>query len=189
MESIPMSIHQRIIDHGYAERINQIAAMDHLFTKVGLPENGEVGEQKKRRVVVRKGKQRFGSYTAVRGSRHEAAENMSEIIRIAAVHEFGAPKRNIPERPFIRTSFDDNFPALQEFKKTQAMLVIQGKQTAMTGIKKIGEWLTNKTKAKINSNIPPELDPKTIKRKHSSRTLIDTAQLLNSIQHTEEYVK
>jgi len=171
MESVPMSIHQRIIDHGYAERINQIAAMDHLFTKVGLPENGEVGD------ATRK------------GSGHKATNQMSEVVTVAAVHEFGAPKRNIDERPFIRTSFDDNFPALQEFKKTQAMLVIQGKQTAMTGIKKIGEWLTNKTKAKINSNIPPELDLKTVKRKHSSRTLIDTAQLLNSIQHTEEYVK
>ena len=171
MESVSMSIKQHINDNGYSARVNDIAEMNHLFTKVGFPENGELGEATKK------------------GSGHEATETMSEIITVAAVHEFGAPARNIPERSFIRTSFDDNFTALQEFKKMQAALVIQGKQSAMTGIRKIGEWLTNKTKARINSNIPPKLADKTIARKHSSRALIDTAQMINSVQHVEEYVK
>ena len=165
-----MSNTQRIIDHGYSSRVDEIAKMNHLFTKVGLPENGEVGQ------------------STQPGSGHDAATYMSEIIAVGAVHEFGAPEKNIPERPFIRTSFDDNFQALQEFKKTQAALVIEGKQTAAIGIAKIGEWMTNKTKLKINSNIPPKLSPFTIKRKHSSRSLIDTGQMINSIQHAEAYV-
>ena len=165
-----MSVSQKINDNGYKNRIAEIAEMNHLFTKVGLPENGDVGEP------------------TVAGSEHESATMLSEIIQVAAVHEFGSPARNIPERSFVRTSFDENFQALQEFKKKQAALVIEGKQSALTGITKIGEWLTNKTKLKINSNVPPPLKPLTIARKHSSRTLIDTAQMINSIQHTEAYV-
>jgi len=166
-----MSCQQRIIDKGYSKRISEIGRMDHLFTKVGFPENAEVGEAKRK------------------GSGHTRKDNMSEIIQIAAVHEFGAPKRNIPERPFVRASLDENFQELQEFKKKQAHLVISGTQTAMVGIAKIGEWLTNKMKIKINSNIPPPLQQRTIDRKKSSRTLIDTAQMLNSVQHVEEYRK
>lgn len=184
-----MSLTQRIIDHGYSERIDEIRKMNHLFTKVGFPTDGTVGTQDKKRVKVKKGKQKFGSYSKVKGSGHEGAETMSEIIAIAAIHEFGAPSRNIPERSFVRTGFDENYPALQSFKKTQATLVMQGKQTAMIGIQKIGEWFTSKIKLKIRSNIPPALQPATIARKHSTRTLIDTAQMINSVQHKETYVK
>jgi hypothetical protein len=166
-----MSISQRIVDHGYTKRVNEIAEMNHLFTKVGFPENGEVGEASRK------------------GSEHESISAMSELIQVAAVHEFGAPKRNIPERSFVRSTFDEVFTALQEFKRMQASLVIQGKQTATQGIAKVGEWLTNKTKLKINSNIPPANSLYTEARKKSTRTLIDTAQMLNSVQHEEIYVK
>ena len=164
-----MSCQQRIIDRGYADRIKEIDNLHHLFTKVGFPENAEPGT---------------GSRTMVVQER-----NMSEVIRIAAIHEFGAPKANIPERSFVRSSFDENFQGLQDFKKEQARLVIAGKQTAMVGIMKIGEWLTNKIKIKINSNVPPPLKQMTIDRKGSSKSLIDTAQMLNSVQHVEEYRK
>jgi len=166
-----MSIRQRVIDNGYSERLDAIREMNRLFTKVGFPENGTPEEPTRK------------------GSGHDMTNQMSEIITVAAVQEFGAPYKGIPERPFVRTSFDDNYDALQEFKKKEASLVIQGKQSAMTAIQKIGEWMTNKTKLKINSNIPPELADETIKRKRSTRTLIDTAQMLNSVQHEESYVK
>ena len=171
MESFCMSISQRINDNGYSARIDAIREMNHLFTKVGFPENGTPQESTRK------------------GSGRDMTNEMSEIVKIAAVHEFGAPSRNIPERSFVRSSFDENFIALQEFKKKEASLVIQGKQSAMTGIRKIGEWMTNKTKLKINSNVPPKLADVTVARKRSTRTLIDTAQMLNSVQHEEAYVQ
>lgn len=164
--------------------------MNHLFTKVGFPENGEVGEQRTKVVPIRVEKGRFaGRKHEARGSGHKAADTMSEIIQIAAVHEFGAPNKNIPERSFVRSSLDENLQELQIFKKQQAEFVIRGRQTAMVGIAKIGEWLTNKMKLKINSNIPPRLADATIARKGSSKSLIDTAQMLNSVQHTEAYAQ
>lgn len=44
-----------------------------------------------------------------------------------------------------------------------------------------GMDLRNKIVQKINSNIPPPNAPSTVKKKKSSKTLIDNANLLNSI--------
>lgn len=162
-----MSVRQIIKDNGYSDRMREIKEMKRLFSKVGFPENGEIGDVEKKKT----------------------SRTMAEVIEIAAVHEFGAPKRNIPMRAFLRPSFDENFDDLQEFKKKQAKLVIEGEQTALVGMSKIGEWLTNKTKEKIASGIPPELSPATIKRKGSTKTLIDTGQMLNSVQHVEVHEK
>ncbi|MDF7681191.1 hypothetical protein PT300_11600 [Enterobacteriaceae bacterium ESL0689] len=47
----------------------------------------------------------------------------------------------------------------------------------------MGEKLAGEVKRKIQSGIAPPLDPKTIARKGSSRPLIDTGNLLQSITY------
>jgi len=167
-------ITQILKDHGYMDRLHEISKLDGMFTKVGFPGKGR----------LRRGD----------SSDKKQVDDMSEIIKIAATHEFGAPSHNIPERSFLRTAYDENFTALQEFKKSRFALVVTGKLTAKQAFAQIGEWFTNKVKEKIRSNIPPPNSEKTIARKSSSRkrtsnsssrTLIDTAQMLNSVQHVE----
>jgi len=46
-----------------------------------------------------------------------------------------------------------------------------------------GSFLEAKMVEKINSNIPPELNPKTIKRKGSSLALVDTGELIGMVSH------
>jgi hypothetical protein len=164
-------IRQKIIDHGFAQTLKELDKLGHYFTKVGFPERGEAKE------ATRK------------GSGHEIGTDISQIIQVVAVHEFGAPNKNIPERAFVRPSFDENYQALQEFKRLQWKLVTKGNQTAETGIKKIGEWMTARTKRKIQTGHFEPLKEATIKRKGSARPLIDTAQMINSVQHVEEYRK
>ena len=47
----------------------------------------------------------------------------------------------------------------------------------------LGEQIVADIKEKIDSNIPPLLSPATIKRKKSTKTLIDTGIMKNSINY------
>lgn len=179
--------------------------LGHWFTKVGFPEAGQLGAPSKK-----------GEAPPVTA--------MSQIIKIAAAHEFGANIKHpggtayrtiaiggeiraifisnkeaeefdrrtrphtieIPERPFMRMSFDNNRGELQTFKAARVLAVARGKEDAVTAIKKIGEFMTNKTKMTIRGGQFQPLSRATVLRKHSSRPLIDTSQMINSVQHLEE---
>lgn len=157
-----MSVSQRIIDHGYDAFIK---AHKSVFTKVGFPEGAKLG----------------------RPSKNEEASvtDISELTIIAAVHEFGAPSRNISERSFMRSSLDENIQGLQAFKKEQYILFVQGKITLQQAMSRIGEWAKAKMQEKIRTGEFTPLTQQTIDRKGSSKPLIDTSLMLNSIQHVE----
>jgi hypothetical protein len=162
-----MAISQRIVDHGYAAVMSEIKKADHLYVKVGFPVEGELAAGN--------------------------AKDISEINLIAAVQEFGSEKRNVPERSFIRATFDSEYENLQRFKEHEYLQIVQGKQTALMAIGQIGEWLTNKTKGYIRNIIPPPLKEATKKRKgrggDSAVPLIDTGQMINTIQWVITEVK
>jgi hypothetical protein len=162
-----MKCTQRIVDHGYAAILTELKKADNLYVKVGFPLEGNPG---------------YPSKHAIGPLTKEEASTMNKITIIASTHEFGSEKRNIPERSFIRSTFDAEYENLQAFKEREYLRILQGKQTANTAIGRVGEWLTNKTKAFIRNRIPPPLKKATIKRKGSSVPLIDTAQMINSIQ-------
>ncbi len=149
-----MSCKRIIRDHGYKNVIDEVQKGKHTYTKVGFPLAGKLGDP-------------------------PTTPSMSEMITVAAVHEFGAPKRNIPERSFVRTAFDDNIEEINKRKKIEYQKVLQGKQTVLVAIGRVGELLTNKTKEKIRLGLQPEL------KVREGTPLWDTGQLLNTIQHVE----
>jgi hypothetical protein len=159
-----MSISQRVVDHGFGAIMRELENAKHLYAKVGFPSEGEVGPGE--------------------------GKDMESITQIAAVHEFGFPDKNIPERSFIRATFDVEYANLQSFKESEYLAIVQGRQTAHNAIGRIGEWLTGKTKMFIRNRIPPPLKPATYNRKHPPRggesavPLIDTGQMINTIQWT-----
>jgi hypothetical protein len=145
---------QIIRDHGYSNIIKEVQRGGHTYTKVGFPLAGDLGDP-------------------------PTTSSMSEMITVAAVHEFGAPKRNVPERSFIRTTFDENVEEINERKRIEYKKVLQGKQTVRVGIGRVGEFLTNKIKEKIRLGLQPEL------KVREGTPLWDTGQLLNTVQHVE----
>jgi phage gpG-like protein len=110
---------------------------------------------------------------------------MEGVVMIAAVHEFGAPKRNIPERSFIRATYDENLVKLQQISDVELKRIATGKSTVKESLSRMGEWLTAKMKNKIRERIAPSLSPKTIAAKGSDVPLIDSGQLIQSITHVE----
>jgi hypothetical protein len=166
-----MAIRQVIKDHGYNAFMHLHEVTPKVYTKVGFPENGEVGEPDDT-------------------SEGEESVSMSEIIQLAATHEFGTSDGRIPMRSFMRAGMDENLEGLKAFKRSQYLEAIHGGQTLQQAIGLVGEWLTGKLKLKIIKgpfipNAPATLAAKAPKTK----PLINTGRMINSLQHEEMVVR
>lgn len=105
------------------------------------------------------------------------------VLEIAAVHEFGAPSVGIPERSFIRRTFNQKQAELAKVCAHLAAEYLAGLPLEKA-LGKLGAWGQTAVKKTITEDgVPPPLKPATIARKGSSRALVDTGQLLNSITY------
>jgi hypothetical protein len=108
---------------------------------------------------------------------------------IGYVQEFGSPANNIPARPFL-------IPGVQDIQKPAADRLKVAAQRALAGdatqaerqLNAAGLMGQNSARAKINSNIQPELSERTLEARRArgvtrENTLVDTGQLRNSITY------
>ena len=107
------------------------------------------------------------------------------LASLATIHEYGSPANHIPQRSFIGSTMDESAPQFHEATNKLIDRIIEGKQTVASSLTILGLLITKSIKAKIQSNIAPALSPATIRRKSKkggpSTALIDTGQLVNSI--------
>ncbi|QXF35240.1 hypothetical protein CE143_20230 [Photorhabdus luminescens] len=101
----------------------------------------------------------------------------------ATTHIVPAHMFFIPERSFLRSTFNEKKGdyAKDLTKGIQSELLNDG--DLVKAFEKLGEKVVGDVKAKILSGVEPALSPKTIRRKGSSKPLIDTGQLLQSITY------
>ena len=102
-----------------------------------------------------------------------------DILDIAIYNHFGT--RNIPSRPFISDCFDKNQGQISEAKKRIVYRVMDG-MPASAGLAQLGQWYQDVLKGHIRNGGWVPNAPATVKRKGSSRPLIDTGQLVNSVR-------
>jgi len=100
-----------------------------------------------------------------------------------AVHQNGSKKRNIPRRPFMSMAADSGKNKLLKFIEKQYMLLMAGKINDKTFSDRVGVFHADQIKAMIRGGSFDALKPKTIKRKKSSKPLIDKAIMKNSVTH------
>ncbi|HCT5879209.1 TPA: hypothetical protein OT180_002233 [Morganella morganii] len=142
------------------------------FSGAGLKAlEARIREMGKKKVVV-------GVPAATNRARKDGLSNAT----IAAAHEFGVPG-HIPERSFLRSTLGENKDKatgllIRELKADISQGDFSGRAFAI-----VGEKLSGEVKRKIQSGINPALDPKTVARKGSSKPLIDTGNLLQSINY------
>lgn len=105
------------------------------------------------------------------------------LAELAAIHEFGAPNANIPERSFIRSTINETKAEAEALCLRLARGIIADRIQLDQALGLLGIWAVAAIQEKIRSNIEPELKQATIDRKHSSLALVDTGQLINSITH------
>lgn len=108
-------------------------------------------------------------------------DNGESLADRGAHNEFGT--KDIPERSFMRSTFDEKQSDINSFIARQYDLVKQGRQTVYRALSLIGLRHESQIKTKISSNIQPANDPKTVARKGSSRTLIDTGAMRAAVRY------
>lgn len=113
------------------------------------------------------------------------------IADLAAIHEFGAPAANIPERSFIRATFDNKRDEMDALCTKIAKAIILDRVGVEQGLGLLGVWAVAAIQKTIRDEetVGPEdqaLKPATIRRKQRTEggkviALIDTSQLIQSL--------
>lgn len=106
-----------------------------------------------------------------------------EAILYASVHEFGAPSINVPERSFLRKTFDEQLDNMGRVMDNFIMKYIDGDIDFDTCMDAIGEYLVGLVRKTIVDMDSPPLKQATIDRKGSSGVLVDTGRLIDSITY------
>lgn len=105
-----------------------------------------------------------------------------ENAEIGLIHEYGAPKANIPARPFLAQTFKNRRSELIALQAKIAQGLLAGRLTEERAMGLLGAWAVGAIKATITRDGQfAALKPATIKRKGSDKPLIHTGQLVGSI--------
>lgn len=90
---------------------------------------------------------------------------------------------NIPSRPFMRSSFDSNLRNLNNYIEREKTNILFNKMTTKMALDRIGVYFTGKIKLTFRNNDFERNHPITLKNKKSSKPLIDSGRLRQSINH------
>jgi len=130
----------------------------------------------------------------------------SELVTIAAVHEFGAeipvtPKMRgwfaangyplkkdttvitIPERSWLRSGYDEHIDDIAEKMKNLLPKVLEGNVNPTIFMNMIGLEFAGLIQKKMKDLRDPANSAMTAERKKSDNPLIDTGRLIGSIRH------
>ena len=112
-------------------------------------------------------------------------EDSGEITNaeLGVIHEWGAPEKGIPERSFMRSTMSEERENLGRLSKTQIALCLEGNTSPHDVFATIGAYLQGKIVDKITDGEFVPNNENTVKRKGSSKPLIDTGQLRASITY------
>ena len=107
-------------------------------------------------------------------------EDGTDMCDVAAYNELGTD--HIPARPFIRQSVDDNESKIKSFLKGEVKDFAQGKSAEQI-LKEIGIFQKDLMQDKITSGSFAPNAESTIKKKGSSKPLVDTGRMRQSVNY------
>lgn len=107
------------------------------------------------------------------------------VGEIAVINEFGTEDGHVPERSFLRSTFDESRADLASEARAFTLRVLDGRMKARQAVALLAQSLVAKVRRKITSGegVPPPNAPSTIAAKGSSRPLVDTGQLVHAITY------
>ena len=133
-------------------------------------------------VVVKVGVQ--AKDKAVRRGKGGSIRNTDQPLAvIAAIHEFGLG--DMPQRSFLRSAYDENLPMIDKMIQRIANGAVFGLGTN-AALNQLGNVVQGMVQRKIVDGPFVPNSPATIKRKKSSKPLIDTGHLRQSIRYVIE---
>ena len=133
-------------------------------------------------VVVKVGVQ--AKDKAVRRGKGGSIRNTDQPLAvIAAIHEFGLG--DMPQRSFLRSAYDENLPMIDKMIQRVANGAVFGLGTN-AALNQLGNVVQGMVQRKIVDGPFVPNSPATTKRKKSSKPLIDTGHLRQSIRYVIE---
>lgn len=102
------------------------------------------------------------------------------VAAIAAIQNFGAPKVGIPPRPFFTNMVKDESP---EWGPKLAKILPAVRYDGPEALRQMGEEIAGALRQSIVDTNSPPLKPATIARKGFEKPLVDTGQMLNSVDY------
>ncbi|GAF06815.1 hypothetical protein JCM16418_797 [Paenibacillus pini JCM 16418] len=108
-----------------------------------------------------------------------------ELVKKAAIHEYGAPKAGIPERSFLRAGTLKYKSAISKEIRDNIGDVVEGATSVQDLLEKIGSVAAEKVAMYFDKIKEPALLPVTIARRKdkSKKPLIDTKELRDAIKY------
>jgi tRNA U54 and U55 pseudouridine synthase Pus10 len=147
--------------------MDKLRSLDGKSVTIGI--HGEEGEQKK---LIR----RIGFNTkAPLGTKKELVNPNLTVSQVASYNEFGTNKT--PSRPFIRGTYEKR---RQDIIDQTAKFLYRDTENVLSHV---GLYVVSLIQEEIRKGIAPENSKYTVERKGSSKPLIDTGQLINSITY------
>lgn len=114
---------------------------------------------------------------------HGGGKRSITMADLAAIHYYGAPSKNIPKRDVITPALEQNQEKYLGFMERSIPALIEGSMDLRTMWEYLGmEGQADIQKQMVTARLAP-LHPRTIKRKGSSRPLIDTGQLRQDVTY------
>lgn len=104
----------------------------------------------------------------------------ASLGEVAAYNEFGTSR--IPPRPFMGKAMEKNYDNIREEMKTASANITKGGD-AMMQLNRLGEKGKSMVQTSIRDGGWTPNAPATVKKKGSSRPLIDTGQMWQSVHH------
>jgi hypothetical protein len=105
----------------------------------------------------------------------------NSVAFIAAVHEYGAPSAGIPERPFLKVSIVKGRPEQIRLNKINLFKIVQGSTDFKTALGQLGVMAQGQVQQYIVDGQFAPLKAATIRKKKSTKPLIDTGQMRQSV--------
>ena len=102
----------------------------------------------------------------------------TSVALVAAIQDFGAPSRGIPSRPFFRDMIAANAP---QWPNAIATLLKANNFDAKKTLMQTGEAIAGQLRESITTFVGVSLAPRTIARKKSTKQLVDTGVMLQSV--------
>jgi hypothetical protein len=103
------------------------------------------------------------------------------LVEVAAVHEFGAPAAGIPRRSFIRATIDEKRAEVERLERALLAQVVEGKIELRQALDLMGAKVAGWIQTRIADGIAPPNAASTVRRKKSSKPLVDTGQLRSAV--------
>lgn len=134
--------------------------------------------------TLRGTKIRFGILgSGLGGHKKKGKGNKLTVVEIAAVHEYGSSSVGIPERSFMRKTFDDKKDEINSTVDEFFGRYVMGEISYDAAVNGVGEFVKGLIQATIRDISSPALKAITIQLKGSSQPLVDSGQLLDSIEY------